>query len=66
MNTDSPVNRQPHFSPRDETPVTMSKMKNKRTDDAVEILHRRYVTGKPERAAELERIRADDDVARKI
>ena len=44
----------------------MSKLKNKKTDDAVEILHRRYVSGRPERAAELERIRADDDVARKI
>jgi ribosome-binding protein aMBF1 (putative translation factor) len=44
----------------------MQKRKKKRTDDAVEILHRRYVAGKPERAAELERIRADDDVTRKI
>jgi len=44
----------------------MSKLKNKKTDDAVEILHRRYVIGRPEKAAELERIRADDDVARKI
>src|ERR1700677_2220333 len=44
----------------------MSKLKNKKTDDAVEILHRRYVAGRPEKAAELERIRADDAVARKI
>lgn len=44
----------------------MSKAKNKRTSDAVEILHRRYVAGKPEKMADLERIRADDDVARKI
>jgi ribosome-binding protein aMBF1 (putative translation factor) len=44
----------------------MSKPKNKKTDEAVEILHRRYVAGWPESAVELERIRADDDVARKI
>ena len=42
-------------------------MKKKRvTTDAVEILHRRYVNGKPEKLAELEQIRADDAVARKI
>ncbi len=44
----------------------MTKTKNKKTDDAVEILHRRFVAGKPERQAELEQIRADDAVARKI
>lgn len=44
----------------------MRKRKDKRTDDAVEILHRRYVAGKPERMAELEQIQADDAVARKI
>ena len=44
----------------------MAKTKNKLTDDAVEILHRRLVAGKPERMAELEKIRADDAVARKI
>ena len=44
----------------------MKKRKDKKTDDAVEILHRRYVTGKPENKAELEQIRADDAVARKI
>lgn len=44
----------------------MRKAKNKRTTDAVEILHRRLVAGKPERMAELEKIRADDAVARKI
>lgn len=44
----------------------MTKTKNKPTDDAVEILHRRYVAGKPEKLAELEQIRADDAVARKI
>lgn len=36
------------------------------TDDAVKILHRRLVAGKPEKEAELENIRADDAVARKI
>lgn len=44
----------------------MSKTKNKPTDDAVEILHRRFVAGHPERMIELEKIRADDAVARKI
>ena len=44
----------------------MSKSKNKPTADAVEILRRRLVAGKPERMAELEQIRADDAVARKI
>lgn len=44
----------------------MARIKNKQTSDAVEILHRRIVAGKPERMAELEMIRADDAVARKI
>lgn len=44
----------------------MTKPKNKTTDDAVKILHRRFVAGRPERMAELEKIRADDAVARKI
>ena len=44
----------------------MTKEKHPRTTDAVEILHRRYVNGKPEKMAELEQIRADDAVARKI
>ena len=44
----------------------MTKEKHKPTTDAVEILHRRYVKGKPEKIAELEQIRADDAVARKI
>lgn len=44
----------------------MAKSKNKKTDDAVEILHRRLVYGKPAKMAELEKIRADDAVARKI
>ena len=44
----------------------MAKGKHKPTDDAVEILHRRLVDDDPEKLAELEKIRADNDVARKI
>lgn len=44
----------------------MKKRKNENTSDAVEILRRRYVAGDAEKLAELERIRADDAVARKI
>jgi ribosome-binding protein aMBF1 (putative translation factor) len=46
--------------------MNMKKRNDKRTDDAVEILHRRYLAGKPEKMAELEQIKADDAVARKI
>ena len=38
----------------------------KKTSDAVEILHRRYYEGKPDRIAELEEARAEDELARKI
>ncbi len=43
-------------------------MANKRapTADAVEVLHRRYYEGKPERLAALEEARANDEVARAI
>lgn len=44
----------------------MAKEKIKSIDDAVEILHRRYVKDDPETLAELERMQADNDVARKI
>ena len=44
----------------------MPKKKRRATTDAVEILHRRYYKGKPERLAGLERARANDQVARKI
>jgi DNA-binding XRE family transcriptional regulator len=44
----------------------MNKSKTPKTQDAVEILHRRLVAGKPEQEAEFERIRAEDAVARKI
>ena len=38
----------------------------KKTSDAVEILHRRYYDGKPDRISELEEARAEDELARKI
>lgn len=44
----------------------MAKKKHKPTDDAVEILYRHYVKDDPEILAELEKIRAENDVARKI
>ncbi len=44
----------------------MPKTKKRPTTDAVEILHRRYYKGKPERLAALERARANDQLARKI
>ena len=40
--------------------------KRKPTTDAVEILHRRYFEGKPERLAALEEERANAEIARKI
>ena len=40
--------------------------KKPKTSDALEIMDRLFFEGKPERLAELERIRADDAVARKI
>jgi DNA-binding XRE family transcriptional regulator len=44
----------------------MRKHKKQKTSDAVEILHRRYVRGNAGKLAELEKIRADNAVARKI
>jgi DNA-binding XRE family transcriptional regulator len=41
-------------------------MTKKKTSDAVEILHKRFYEGKAKRIAELEQVRADDAVARKI
>lgn len=38
----------------------------KPTTDAVEILHRHYYEGRPERLADLEEARANDEIARKI
>jgi DNA-binding XRE family transcriptional regulator len=40
--------------------------KRRPTTDAVEILHRRYFEGKPERLAELHEERANAEVARKV
>lgn len=39
---------------------------SKRTDDALEIIQRRFYEGKPERMAELEEARINDNVARKL
>ena len=44
----------------------MKKIKREATSDAVAILHRRYVRGDAKKLAELEAIRADNAVARKI
>jgi DNA-binding XRE family transcriptional regulator len=38
----------------------------KRTTDAIEIIHRRYYEGRPQRLAELAEAEANDTVARKI
>lgn len=40
--------------------------KTKSTSDAAEILHRRYYRGKPQRIAQLEHARMEDELARKI
>ena len=40
--------------------------KRKPTTDAVEILHRRYYEGRPERLKELEEAWVEDEIARKI
>jgi DNA-binding XRE family transcriptional regulator len=40
--------------------------KRKPTTDAIEIIHRRYYAGHPERIAELTEAEANDTVARKI
>ena len=40
--------------------------KRKPTSDAVEIMDRRYYEGRPDRLAELEEAKANDEVARKI
>lgn len=44
----------------------MTNSKRKPTPEAVDILHRRYYAGKPQRLAELEQARAEDHVARKL
>ncbi len=41
--------------------------KNKKyTTDVLEIMYRRYYEGKPERLAQLEKARAEDELERKI
>lgn len=44
----------------------MMPKKRKATSDAIEILHRRYYEGRPQRLAALEEARAEDELARKI
>jgi ribosome-binding protein aMBF1 (putative translation factor) len=44
----------------------MNKQRRRTTTDAVEIIHRRYYEGRPDRIAALEEARANDEVARKI
>jgi len=44
----------------------MKKTKKVKTNDAIDILHRRYVRDDAKKLAELEAIRADNAVARKI
>ena len=40
--------------------------KKKTTSDAVEILHRRYYRGRPDRIAQLDEARTEDELARTI
>jgi len=42
------------------------KRKKKTTSDAIEIMHQEFYRGKPRRIAQLEKMRADDTVARQI
>ncbi|MBM4261454.1 MAG: helix-turn-helix domain-containing protein [Deltaproteobacteria bacterium] len=44
----------------------MAQAKRHETIDAVDILYRRYYAGKPHRLADLEKARAEDQVARKL
>jgi ribosome-binding protein aMBF1 (putative translation factor) len=41
-------------------------MNNSKTSDALEIIYREFYEGKPERIAELEEARVNDDVARQV
>ena len=43
-----------------------TEKKRKPTTDAIEIVHRRYYEGRPQRIAELAKAEANDTVARKI
>ena len=42
------------------------KKEQKTTSDGIKILHKRFYAGRPERLAELEEARANDEVAREI
>jgi DNA-binding XRE family transcriptional regulator len=44
----------------------MTKRRPNKTDDGLEIIHRRYYAGRPRRMAQLAEAFANDDVARKI
>lgn len=44
----------------------MPRRKRLATADAVQILYRRYYAGRPERVKQLEEVRANDSVARKL
>ena len=44
----------------------MKKRARRATTDGLEIIHRRYYAGRPDRVAALEEAKANDDIARKI
>src|SRR6266496_579276 len=46
--------------------ATMSKRTTRSTADALEIIHRRYYAGRPQRLARLHETIVNEDVARKI
>ncbi|MBI3247891.1 MAG: helix-turn-helix transcriptional regulator [Deltaproteobacteria bacterium] len=46
--------------------MTTKTPKRQPTTDAIEILHRRYYEGRPDRLKELEEARVEDEIARKI
>lgn len=44
----------------------MTQKRKRATTDAVEILHRRYYQGRPDRLASLEETRSEENVARRL
>lgn len=44
----------------------MNKRSTRHTNDAIEIIHRRYYAGRPHRIAQLQEAIANDHIARKI
>jgi DNA-binding XRE family transcriptional regulator len=40
--------------------------RQRKTSDGIEILHKRFYAGRPERIAQLEKAREDDEVARQL